>query len=71
MYARSNHWVSALASWKCPTDASGDCDPCGNGPVGIWEHMHCRGLTPGTVWLSLLHCRTIPHNPDGSYQNKC
>lgn len=47
MYARSSHWVSALASWKCPTSPNGDCDPCGNGPVGVWEHMHCRGLTPG------------------------
>lgn len=54
MFDRSSHWVSALASWKCPTLADGDCDPCGPGSIGVWEHMHCRGLTPGIVKFSLV-----------------
>ncbi|GMH43783.1 hypothetical protein BSKO_11717 [Bryopsis sp. KO-2023] len=47
MKARSAHWVSALESWVCPNTVTGECDPCGPGSIGLWHHMHCRGLTPG------------------------
>eukprot|EP00210_Caulerpa_lentillifera_P009351 g8915.t1 len=61
MYNRSTQWENALSSWSCPTP-EGDCDPCGETPFGQWEHMHCRGLSPGkdgdgTVdgWLTNIH----------------
>ena len=61
MFARSPQWESALESWTCPTPGGG-CDPCSDTSFGHWEHMHCRGLSPGkdgdgTVdgWLTNIH----------------
>eukprot|EP01026_Neomeris_dumetosa_P027553 TRINITY_DN22395_c0_g1_i3.p2 TRINITY_DN22395_c0_g1~~TRINITY_DN22395_c0_g1_i3.p2 ORF type:complete len:299 (-),score=37.39 TRINITY_DN22395_c0_g1_i3:99-926(-) len=44
---RSEAWEEALSTWICPTSENGTCDPCGEEYQGNWEHMHCRGLSPG------------------------
>lgn len=61
MRQRSAHWRSATGNWECPTP-DGGCDPCGTGIFGNWDHMFCRGLTPGkdgdgTIdgWVTNIH----------------
>eukprot|EP01023_Acetabularia_acetabulum_P023869 TRINITY_DN231_c1_g1_i1.p1 TRINITY_DN231_c1_g1~~TRINITY_DN231_c1_g1_i1.p1 ORF type:complete len:281 (+),score=49.54 TRINITY_DN231_c1_g1_i1:180-1022(+) len=47
LHSRSKAWEGALATWTCPTSPNGLCDPCSETWWGNWDHMHCRGLTPG------------------------
>lgn len=43
---RSDAWGQALSTWICPPE-NATCDACSDGYFGNWEHMHCRGLSPG------------------------
>eukprot|EP01023_Acetabularia_acetabulum_P008970 TRINITY_DN1394_c0_g1_i4.p3 TRINITY_DN1394_c0_g1~~TRINITY_DN1394_c0_g1_i4.p3 ORF type:complete len:256 (+),score=34.53 TRINITY_DN1394_c0_g1_i4:936-1703(+) len=43
---RSEQWGKALSTWVCPPQ-NATCDACSDDYFGNWEHMHCRGLSPG------------------------
>lgn len=58
MRERSSHWRSATSSWECPTPGGG-CDPCGDGSFGHWDHMFCRGLSPGMFVPPLLEQSSV------------
>ncbi|KAL6767975.1 hypothetical protein ACKKBF_B37320 [Auxenochlorella protothecoides x Auxenochlorella symbiontica] len=61
------HWEAALSSWTCPTPANNskgsDCDPCGEGWWGNWEHISCRSTNtlfrddhvPGDGYVTNVH----------------